>query len=110
MQDRGPPINVMLTEQLTTENYCSRDLFDSHVSVYPLYICVCNALRKWFQPTLRFPFSRVGPPNRWVTVQIIDLDEHICVFRYEDFIDFAAIDIVNGGRKREDDITLCAAS
>ncbi len=108
MQDRGPPINVILIEQLARGSYCGNDLFHSRVSVNSLYICICNALRKWCQPTLRFPLGCVGPPNRWVTVQIIDLDEHVCVFRYKNFMDFATIDIVNGGRKWKDDITSCA--
>ncbi len=108
MQDRGPAIKVILTEQLATWIYHGKDLFHARVCVYSLYICICNALGEC-QPTLRFPFGRIGSPNRWVTVQIIDVNVHVCVFRYNDFTDFATIDIVYGGRKRKNDITLCAA-
>ena len=108
MQARGPPVNVILTGLVSMERYRREKLFHSHISIYALNIR--DTFRKWCQPTLRFPFSRIGPPDRWVAIQIIDLNVQVCVVRYKDFVDFAAIDIVNGGRKREDDITLCAGS
>ena len=88
--------------------YCREDLFRSRISIYALDIR--NSLRKWCKPTLRFPFGRISPPNRWVTIQIIDLDVQVCVVRYKDLMNFASVDIVNGGRKREDHITSCAGS
>ena len=109
MQERGPPINVILTESSAKGSYCAKDIFHSRVSVYSLNVCRCNALGKWCQPTLWFPFSCISPPNRWVTVQVINLDENVRVFRYENFMDFTTIDIVNGGRKWKDCITSCAA-
>ena len=40
----------------------------------------------------------------------MNLDKHVCVGRNEYFVDFASVDIVNGGGEREDSITSCAAS
>jgi hypothetical protein len=108
MQARGPATNVILTGLVSVERYCRKKLFHSRISIYALDIR--DTLRKWCQPTLRFPFGRIGPPDRWVAMQIIDMDVHVCIVRYKDFVDFASIDIVNGGRKREDDISLCAGS
>lgn len=67
-------------------------------------MCLPDALGKWFQPSLRFPFCRVWPPNRWVAVQIIDVDIHICIFWYEYFMDLASVDVVNRSGKREDGV------
>ena len=90
-------------------SYCAKDVFHSRVSVYSLYIRVCNALRKWCQPTIWLPFRRIGPPYRWIAVQVINLHKHVCVFRYEEFLGLATIDIVNGRREWKDYITSCAA-
>jgi hypothetical protein len=102
-------MNVILTEPSEKGSYCAKDIFHSRVSVYSLNICLCNALGKWCQPSVWFPFRRIGPPYRWVTVHIINMDEHIRVFRYEDLMGLATVDIVNGRRKWKHDITLCAA-
>ncbi len=42
-----------------------------------------------------------APQNRWVKVQIIDLDGHVRVVRFGNFIELASVDILNG------DITSC---
>ncbi len=111
MQARAPPMNVILTEQSAIVNYSVVErIYFARICVYSLDIGICNALGKWSQPTFRLPFRRIGPPNRWVTVQIIDLGEHVRIFRYKDFMDFASVDILNGGRKWENNITSCAVN
>src|SRR6266702_736482 len=99
------------TKQLATVNYSVvKKIYFARIYVYSLDLCICNAVGTWCQPTFRFPFGRIGTPNRWVTVQMIDLDEHVRIFRYEDFMDFTSVDILNGGRKWENNITLCAVN
>ena len=49
-------------------------------------------------------------PNRRVTVQMMDLDEHVRIGRNEYFMYFASVNIVNGSGKWEDGVTSCAAS
>ena len=108
MQDRVPPINVILTTKQSVNSVIKKGIYFARICVYALDIRICNALGKWCQPTFRLPFGGIGPPNRWVTVQIIDLNEHVRVFRYEDFVDLASVDVLNGGRKWENNITTCA--
>ena len=85
MQDRGPPINVILKDLVSDESHRREDLFHSRISIYALDIR--DAFRKRCQPTLWFPFRRIGPPNRWVAVQIENMGVHVCVFRYKYFMD-----------------------
>ena len=63
MHDRGPPMNDILQTQtkLATVRYWK---FRSRISIYALDIRPRNALGKWSQPALGFPFGRIGPPNR----------------------------------------------
>jgi hypothetical protein len=81
----------------------------SRIRVYTLDICFLNSLRKWYQPTIWFPLSRILSPNRWVTVQVGDMKEYIGFLGNEDLVGQFPIDTLDGGRKGQNNIASCTA-
>ena len=69
---------------------------------------VCHA-SYWGRPPFRSSFSRVLPPNGWITIHVKYGYGHICILRYENLMHFAPVEATNRGRNGYDSVFTSAA-